>query len=82
MKFIRHIPAYIDMDEQKVFEINRIEDVFELDFMRRGSESIKFKEFIICTEELDKNEIATIYCLYGETKFLIGNVVHDKYLKI
>ncbi|MCA9496473.1 MAG: hypothetical protein KC589_06010 [Nanoarchaeota archaeon] len=42
MKFIRHIPAFIDIDVQKIFEIDSIEDVFELDFMKYYKKSDAF----------------------------------------
>ncbi len=80
MKFIRHIPAFIDIDVQKVFTIDKIEDIFEFDFMKHYADNKFFTRFIIDKENV-RDEIALIRCQYGENIYLSGRVVEDDYLK-
>lgn len=75
MKFIRHIPAYIDIDVQKIFEIDNIEEVFELDFMKHYAKSDAFVKFLIDKENIRGDEIAKIRCQYGDHIFLSGRVI-------
>lgn len=75
MKFIRHTPVFIDIDIQKIFDIDSIEDVFELDFVKHYEKSDAFIKFIIDKENIRGDEIAKIRCQFGDHIFLFGKVI-------